>query len=100
MIARATPSPRSAPTWSAQPDVEAPATAAGRGSPVRRIARIALGWTLLVVGGALLVLPGPGLLVIAGGLALLATEYPWAARLLRLARQRLAALRPRRDHQR
>jgi hypothetical protein len=61
------------------------------------VARIALGWTLLVVGGALLVLPGPGLLVIAGGLALLATEYPWAARLLRVARQRLAALRPRRD---
>jgi uncharacterized protein (TIGR02611 family) len=88
---RATTSPRPAPVA---------ATTSGRGSPVRRVARIALGWTLLVVGGALLVLPGPGLLVIAGGLALLATEYPWAAKLLRLARQRLAALRPRRDHQR
>lgn len=83
MIARATSSPP-------------PAQATGRGNPVRRMARIALGWTLLVVGGALLVLPGPGLLVIAGGLAILATEYPWAARLLSIARQRLAAVRPRR----
>lgn len=65
----------------------------------RRTARIVPGWTTLVVGGALLVLPGPGLLVVAGGLALLATEYPWAARLLRVVRQRLAALRPRRQCQ-
>jgi hypothetical protein len=63
--------------------------------PVRRIARIAGGWTLLAVGGALLVLPGPGLLVVAGGLALLATEYEWAARWLRKAKDRIGALRSR-----
>jgi uncharacterized protein (TIGR02611 family) len=66
-----------------------------RRHPVRRIARIAGGWTLLVIGAALLVLPGPGLLVIAGGLALLATEYAWAARWLRAARQRIDAARRR-----
>jgi hypothetical protein len=62
-------------------------------SPVRRIARVVGGWTLLGVGGALLVLPGPGLLVIAAGLALLATEYEWAARLLHKVKARLATAR-------
>jgi uncharacterized protein (TIGR02611 family) len=66
-------------------------------SPVRRLARVTGGWLLLAVGTALLVLPGPGLLVIAGGLALLATEYDWAARLLRRAKDRLAAVRQRRS---
>jgi Putative transmembrane protein (PGPGW) len=35
-----------------------------------------------VVGLALLVLPGPGLLLLTAGLALLATEFPWAQRWL------------------
>lgn len=58
-----------------------------------RIARIVGGWALLAVGAALLVLPGPGLLVLAAGLALLATEYAWAARWLRSARAKLARLK-------
>jgi hypothetical protein len=37
---------------------------------------------------AMLVLPGPGVLVIIAGLAILATEYVWAQRLLRIARER------------
>ncbi len=42
----------------------------------------------LVVGGlAMLVLPGPGFLVIIGGLAVLATEFAWAAYLLDNARR-------------
>jgi hypothetical protein len=81
------------PIGSARPDGGAPPR---RGHPAKRIARVIGGWALLAVGAALLVLPGPGLLVIAGGLALLATEYAWAARLLRNVKQRLAALRPRR----
>jgi Putative transmembrane protein (PGPGW) len=69
----------------------APSTS--KASPVRRIARVVGGWTLLGVGAALLVLPGPGLLVIAAGLALLATEYEWAARLLHKVKARLATAR-------
>ena len=34
----------------------------------------------------MLVLPGPGILVIIAGLAILATEYVWAERLLRMAK--------------
>jgi hypothetical protein len=36
----------------------------------------------------MLVLPGPGLLVIIAGLAILATEYVWAQRLLRIAKEK------------
>lgn len=48
----------------------------------KRIAVLVAGLLLLVVGILLLVLPGPGLLVTMAGLALLATEYEWARRLL------------------
>jgi tellurite resistance protein TerC len=44
----------------------------------RRVAVCVGGGTLLLLGAALLVLPGPGLLVLALGLSLLATEFVWA----------------------
>lgn len=49
----------------------------------RRMARIVLGFSALGLGAALLILPGPGLPVIAVGLAILATEYAWARRYLK-----------------
>ena len=49
---------------------------------VRRPVVTLIGGLLIVVGAVLLVLPGPGLLVMAVGLAVLATEYPAAQRLL------------------
>jgi len=45
---------------------------------IARLLRIAGGFTLLAFGIALLVLPGPGWLMIAAGLALLAAEFAWA----------------------
>lgn len=45
------------------------------------------GIIMLAAGAAMLVLPGPGLAVIALGLAVLSAEYAWAARLLAGARQ-------------
>lgn len=47
-----------------------------------RIARIGVGLGLILLGLFLLVLPGPGILTIAGGLAVLAPEFQWAQRLL------------------
>ena len=41
-----------------------------------------LGWTLVVIGLALLVLPGPGMLALVAGVALLAPHYSWARRIL------------------
>ncbi len=41
------------------------------------------GGSLLLLGAAMVVLPGPGLPVVAGALALLGREFPWASRALR-----------------
>lgn len=46
----------------------------------RRIVILVVGMTLIVAGVALLVLPGPGLLLIFAGLAVLSTEFPAARR--------------------
>ena len=48
----------------------------------RRLWRSIIGFTVLAIGVALLVLPGPAVLVIPIGLAILATEYAWARRSL------------------
>ncbi len=50
--------------------------------PVRWIGVAAVGGTLIVVGVVLLVLPGPGLVLIALGVAVLATEFAWAETVL------------------
>ncbi len=52
---------------------------------VRRVVVAVVGATILAVGLALLVLPGPAFLVIPIGLAVLALEFEWARRLLRRA---------------
>jgi uncharacterized protein (TIGR02611 family) len=49
---------------------------------VRRVFLIIAGFTLLLAGGVMLVTPGPGMLVIFLGLALLAAEFVWARRLM------------------
>jgi Putative transmembrane protein (PGPGW) len=43
-----------------------------------RAIRIAGGFTLLTLGGVMLVTPGPGWVAIGLGLTLLASEYAWA----------------------
>jgi hypothetical protein len=48
----------------------------------KRVAVEGLGWLLVIAGLAALVLPGPGLLLLFGGMALLATQYEWAERRL------------------
>jgi hypothetical protein len=53
------------------------------------------GGVLLLAGVAMLVLPGPGILVIIAGLAVLATEYAWAKRPLDAMRDRARRLRER-----
>jgi tellurite resistance protein TerC len=49
----------------------------------KRLIVTVIGFTILVIGLALIVLPGPAFLVIPLGLAILATEFLWARRLLR-----------------
>ncbi len=52
------------------------------GAWLKRRAIEVAGLLLLLVGVAALFLPGPGLLTIAAGLAVLSTQYAWAERLL------------------
>ena len=58
---------------------------------LRRLALEVLGWLFVVLGLAALVLPGPGLVLLVIGVALLSREYEWARR--RLEPLRLAAVR-------
>jgi hypothetical protein len=54
-----------------------------------RVVRIAVGVVLVLAGVAMLVLPGPGLLSIAGGVALILSQWPWGRRFLASLRVRL-----------
>lgn len=51
-------------------------------SRIVRIVVAIFGFLVVLTGLAMLVLPGPGLLVIAIGLGILALEFVWAERLL------------------
>jgi hypothetical protein len=59
---------------------------------LRRIALTVLGLAILGVGIALLVLPGPGFLVVALGFFVLSLEYEWARSRFERARRRAADL--------
>jgi uncharacterized protein (TIGR02611 family) len=61
----------------------------------RRIVVGIVGFTVLLFGIALIVLPGPAFIVIPLGLAILATEFVWARSLLQKARATL--VRPRKE---
>ncbi|MCK5860890.1 MAG: PGPGW domain-containing protein [Candidatus Hydrogenedentes bacterium] len=50
---------------------------------IRKILIFFVGITVLISGVAMLLLPGPGTVVIPLGLALLGTEFIWARRLLK-----------------
>jgi uncharacterized protein (TIGR02611 family) len=54
---------------------------------VKKAVVAVIGGTVLLVGICLIVLPGPAVLVIPAGLAILATEFIWARRWLRKARE-------------
>jgi len=55
-------------------------------TPARTVKRFfvaLIGFTVLLLGVFMIVLPGPALIVIPAGLAILATEFIWARRALR-----------------
>ena len=51
-------------------------------TPLRRLGVVAVGFLLVLAGLAMLVLPGPGVITILLGIAVLATEFAWAHHLL------------------
>ena len=59
----------------------------------KRLMKIILGFTLLVLGAVLVFTPGPGWLVMLLGLGVLAAEFMWARKLLDRMKEQTARLR-------
>jgi tellurite resistance protein TerC len=59
----------------------------------RKVVILLLGSTVLLVGLAMVLLPGPAILVIPLGLAILGVEFAWARRWLKSIRQSIGNLR-------
>lgn len=57
-----------------------------------RLGRVTLGFVLVIVGVAMLFLPGPGLSTLVTGLILLAKEFRWARWVLKRLTGRLVRL--------
>jgi tellurite resistance protein TerC len=62
---------------------------------LRRIIVAVIGGTILLIGIALIVLPGPAFVVIPLGLVILASEFAWARSLLRRGRELIGKIRGR-----
>jgi len=56
----------------------------------RRIVIAIVGFTVLLLGIIMIVTPGPALLMIPGGLAILGLEFAWARHWLKKARQTIS----------
>ena len=73
------------------PDAPPPGRGSSWGRDAKRIATAVAGGLLVAIGVLLLVLPGPGVVVIAAGLAVLAREFTWARRPLDYAQKQAEA---------
>lgn len=63
--------------------------AEARAGVIVRLARMTLGTIVLIIGIIMMPLPGPGGIIVAAGLAILARDVAWADRLLRYVRKRM-----------
>lgn len=59
----------------------------------RRLIVSVIGFTILAAGVAMIVLPGPAVVVIPIGLAILATEFIWARKLLITVKERIERMK-------
>ena len=56
---------------------------------IKKIFIAIIGFTILIIGISMILLPGPAIIVIPIGLAILATEFVWAKLLLRKLRKKI-----------
>jgi len=54
---------------------------------------VVIGFTVLIAGTAMIILPGPAIIVIPVGLTILATEFIWARKLLDKVKERIERMR-------
>ena len=71
-----------------------------RAPVIRKVVYSVVGLTVLLIGVAMLVLPGPAVIVIPLGLAILASEFAWARRITRRGSVFVGRLRRRVSRQR
>jgi uncharacterized protein (TIGR02611 family) len=78
----------------APPDIDQPAS-----TPARRLYRLPwvigvalVGMLTIIIGIILIPGPGPGWLIVYAGVGILATEFPWARRLMHWIRDRFQKL--------
>jgi UPF0716 family protein affecting phage T7 exclusion len=65
-------------------------------TPVRKLIVMVIGFTLIAIGGVLIILPGPFTLpFVIGGLFILAIEFTWARSLLTKAQESAKKVDPR-----
>lgn len=63
-----------------------------RSGPIRILRKVIvgiIGWGILALGIALIILPGPAFIIIPLGLAILSLEFEWPRRIFRWIRSRL-----------
>jgi tellurite resistance protein TerC len=60
---------------------------------MRKLVIAVIGGTVLLLGIAMIVLPGPAVVVVPAGLAILATQFLWARRALRKGKNAVAHAR-------
>lgn len=61
-----------------------------------RVVIAVIGGTVVLIGASMILLPGPAIIVIPAGLAILATEFAWAKHLLKRMREKSSAIFTRR----
>jgi tellurite resistance protein TerC len=57
---------------------------------IKKIIIAVIGFTILIIGIFMIVLPGPAFIVIPLGLAILATEFVWAKKWLDKVKQKIS----------
>jgi tellurite resistance protein TerC len=75
--------------------IKAAVSLKGIPAPLRKPIVGVIGSTIFLIGVAMIVLPGPAIVVIPVGLGILATEFAWARRAIRRARVMIARARGR-----
>ncbi|MCS7281396.1 MAG: PGPGW domain-containing protein [Desulfobacterota bacterium] len=60
---------------------------------IRKVTVAFIGTIVLLIGIAMIVLPGPAFVFIPLGLAILASEFPWAKKLLKKLKNRVKRLK-------
>lgn len=66
---------------------------------IKRLIVIVAGFTMLAAGIAMIALPGPAFVFIPAGLAILATEFLWAKKLLQKVKDKLRRGEERKEKQ-